>query len=414
MENQNKKRNCRQKEEQDDQKNGMDNLPSEIALDIISRLPITSLIQFRFVCQSWHTLAHDPHLANLHLSRTANDNPYLIFHCDYPIRNQLYFAESFGRDDEFEGIVRKIHTPFSTSMPEFNVIGSCNGLLCLSDSLFNDAIYIYNPFTRNYKELPESTRFQDQQVLFGFGFHPTTNEYKVLKIVYYRNPSNVLWRRRFRNRDNTQSEVQVYSFCSKTWRSIGAVPYQLERRSSEAVLVSGRLHWVSRPGRYNGVRGRIIISFDLANEHFYEVPKPDFGGLRSYNYNYHLAVLGGCLSAAVYCSNGKLEIWVMKDYGVKDSWIKEFNVGAYSSKFLSQDLQRYYGIWKNALSGRIVRVLGLMKNGEILLEYKGGSLALYEPDGGKFRNLVFKGTPKLFQTVLHFGSLKWIDNPVEM
>lgn len=85
--------------------------------------------------------------------------------------------------------MRKINTPFCTSLPDqFNVLGSCNGLLCLSDVLHNDPLYIYNPFTGKHKEVPKSRQFQEQKIVAGFGFHPITSEYKVVKMVYYRDP----------------------------------------------------------------------------------------------------------------------------------------------------------------------------------------------------------------------------------
>ncbi|KAF5948604.1 hypothetical protein HYC85_014561 [Camellia sinensis] len=198
----------------DEPRNGMESLQPDIALDIFSRLPITSLLQFSSVNRSWQMLQYDPHLASLHFSRTAKNNPCLIFHCDYPIRNQLFFVElSDEMDNE---IVRRIQTPFSDTMPEFNVIASCNGLLCLSDSLYSDPLYIYNRFTRKHKELPKSRQFDDQEVVFGFGFHPVTNEYKVVKIVLYWNQYNVFPRqhpRGHRIHDHTRSEVQVYPSC---------------------------------------------------------------------------------------------------------------------------------------------------------------------------------------------------------
>ncbi|KAA8524836.1 hypothetical protein F0562_011259 [Nyssa sinensis] len=390
-EQQSKKLKCKLEDVQP--RDGMKNLPRDIALDILSRLPITSLLQFRFVCRSWRFLSQDPDLVKLHFSRTAKNNPCLIFHCDYPIRNQLYFVDFSDQDDN--QTVRKIDTPICAAMPEFYVVGSCNGLLCLYNSLYNDPVYIYNPFTRDYKRLPESRlQFQEKEVLFGFGFHPNSREYKVVKIVY----SSRSWRR-------SRSEVQIFSLgSSTTWRSIGKVVYRLER--SEA-LVNGRLHWVTRP-----VRLRRIVSFDLADEKFEEVPKPSCGGLN--RCNYHLAVLGGCLSAVVYCNYGKLEIWVMKDYNVKESWVKEFKIGAYSPKFLEQNLVQSYGIWNNTLNGKLARVLCLLKNGNVLIEYKGGVLVSYDPGSGKFKNLVFKGMPNMFQTFVHVGSLNWIDTPIDI
>ncbi|KAI8006191.1 F-box protein [Camellia lanceoleosa] len=411
-----KKRKC--KMEDDQPRSGMESIQHDIALDIFSRLPITSLLQFSFVSRFWQMLSYDPHLAALHFSRTAKTNPYLIFHCDYPIRNQLCFAELSDQTDN--EIVRRIQTPFHDTMPEFKVIASCNGLLCLSDSLYGDPLYIYNPFTREYKELPKSRQYDDQEVVFGFGFHPVTNEYKVVKIVLFWNQYNMLphprprlrpRHRRLRIDDHTGSEVQVYSLGSTNWRSIGKVPYLLEQRASEA-FVDGRLHWLTHPRLYLGARihrSRSIVSFDLADEQFREVPRPECGSLN--RTNYHLAVLGGCLSAVVWYQ--RFEIWVMEEYSVKESWTKKFNIEDWSRQFWKPGFRRRpYGIWKNVLNQRFARVLCLFENGNILMEYKGGVLVSHDPNSGTYKKLVFQGMPDLFQTFVHFGSLNWIDTPI--
>lgn len=384
---------------------GFDILPRDVLLDVLVRLPISSLIQFRFVCRSCYAMSHDPELPRLHKAVVAKADPILVFHCDYPIRNQLSFVEYDG-DHGADKIVKKISTPFCHSMPEFNVVGSCNGLLCLSDSLFGEPVYVFNPFTRNYLELPKCRQFQDQEVLFGFGFHPVTNEYKVVRIVYYRTP-----RRLIRNhRSYPRSEVHVLTIgkpnSNNGWRCFGKAPYQLDRQAKDVVVVNGRLHWVSRPGRLGGLgglTGRTIVSFDLKDEQFKLVSKPVN---RS---NYHLTVIDGCLAAAVSCGYGKLEIWVMKEYDVKESWMKLFDIhGAYLSKVPSHD----YGIWRKAMHEKMVRVLCVLKNGEILMEYRGGSLVKYDPKWKEFKDVVFHGMPKLFQTIVHVGSLNWTHTPI--
>ncbi|KAJ0053814.1 hypothetical protein Pint_01900 [Pistacia integerrima] len=392
---------------------GMEALPRDVVLDILSRLPITSLVQFKYVCKGWRALVQDPLIANLQLAtkpHDANNNPCLILHCDFPIRNQLYFIDFFSHKDDEKDKVRKFHMPFQAKMPEFDVVGSCNGLLALSDSLYNDALYIYNPFTRDYIELPKSLQYPDQEVVFGFGFHPVTKQYKVIKIVYYRKSySSSNYHQRARRIIYPRSDVQVYTLGSPAWRSLGKLSYQFVRRPSEA-LVNGRLHWVTRPRRYSPARR--IVSFDLADEQFREVPKPDCGGLN--RCNYHLAVLKGCLSAAVYGNYGKLEIWVMKEYNKNESWIKEFNIGAYIPKGLKQNLDRPFKIWKNPSNGRVVRVLCLLYNGQILLEYKSRVLVSYDPKSGKFKDLMFQSLPNWFQTIVHQGSFNWIDTPLDI
>lgn len=88
-----------------------------------------------------------------------------------------------------------------------------------------------------------------------------------------------------------QSEVQVYTVHNNDWRSIGKIPYQIERWSSEPILVKGRLQWLSRFG-YGGDYARRIFSFDLSDELFREVQTPSWGGKRMYHYP--MAVLGVC------------------------------------------------------------------------------------------------------------------------
>ncbi|KDO58465.1 hypothetical protein CISIN_1g015251mg [Citrus sinensis] len=347
--------NKRSKLEDDHQQaTGMETLPREIVLHILLRLPITSLVQFKFVCRAWRALAQDPLLANLHNTTStskAEKNPCLILHCDFPIRNQLCFIDFSDNQD----------------------------------------------------------KYPDQEVVFGFGFHPVSKEYKVIKIVYYRKSCSNSSFQRTRRVIYPRSDVQVYTVGSPAWRSKGKLAYQFVRRPSEA-LVKGRLHWVTRPRRYSPVRG--IVSFDIADEQFREVPKPDCGGLN--RCNYHLTVLSGCLSVAVYGNYGKLEIWVMKDYNVKESWAKELNIGAYIPKGLKQSLDRPLKIWKNSLNGRVVRVVCILEKGEILLEYKSRVLVSYDPKRRTFNEFVFKGTPNWFQTIVHQGSFNWIDTPHDL
>ncbi|GFY97703.1 F-box and associated interaction domains-containing protein [Actinidia rufa] len=403
-----KKRNCKLKD--DEPRSGMESLPRDIALDVLSRLPITSLMQSRFVNRAWNMLSYDPNLASMHLSRASKNNRCLIFHCDYPIRNQLSFVEL---SDLENGIVRKIQTPFFHVMPEFTVVGSCNGFLCFSDSLYKDSVCIYNPFTREYKELPKSRQFEDQEVVLGFGFHPVTNEYKVVKIIYYWNHYNEGPRyRRPSTRNYTGSEVYVCSLGNTNWRNVGKVPYWLERRASEA-LVNGRLHWLAQSPLGRGIRMhriRSIVSFDLEDEQFREVPKPDCGALN--RIHYHLVVLGGCLSAVVLYHRERFEIWVMGEYNVKESWIKKFVVQDHSPQFMKSQRLTPYRIWKNVLSQNSVRVICLLENGNVLIEYKGGVIVSHDPENGTLRKLMFEGMPDLFQSVVHVGSLNCINNPI--
>ncbi|XP_028116806.1 F-box protein At3g07870-like [Camellia sinensis] len=323
----------------------IERLPLDLAIDILSRLPIASLIRLRFASRTFQILSNYPHLAELQYYRTSKNKPCLMFHSYDPIRNQLCFAELSDHNNQ---IVRKLSTPFSdVLLPEFNIIGSCNDLLCLSDNVNGDTMYICNPFTREFKELPRTIQFGEQKVAFGFGFD------------------------------------------------------HLEQRSSEA-LVNGRLHWLTLRHKCESRYARSIVSFDLGDEKFREVPRP--GGQE--RCDYHLTVLRKCLSAA-FCNYEDLEIWVMREYDVKESWIKEFNIGTSSVPRveLKPELKQLYAIWRKISQVRPAQVLCLLKNGNVLVQHRGRVLVSYDPESGKFEKLTFQGMPELFQTIVHFGSL---------
>lgn len=153
----------------------------------------------------------------------------------------------------------------------------------------------------------------------------------------------------------------------------------------------------------------MLISLDLADERFREVPKPDSATLN--RGVYQLVVLGGCPSAGVLCKNGVIEIWTMKDYDVKESWIKEFSIGTNLPRQLEQDVDPSFKIskfyWKRS---SLVRVLCQLRNGELLLQYKCRALVSYNPKSGTFGgNMTVEGMPNWFEALLHVGSHKPLD-----
>ncbi|KAL4362268.1 hypothetical protein GQ457_04G024960 [Hibiscus cannabinus] len=296
----------------------MDRLPQELILDILSRLPTPTLVQSRSVSRAWHILIRDKALVNKHFNRLLGNDPTFILKIrDQPPQNQLYFGD-FSSDVTI--MTKKLTMP---PLPSFHLVSSCNGLLCLRGTHASfGLICIYNPFTRDYIELPKLiAKHPSHHVgVLGFGLDATTDKYKVVEVLY-----KGITRRDFTSSSpSVESVVHILSVGSPTWRNLGNFPFHFMWQKSQ-VLVNGKLHWMSYPDKNNAAN--LIMSFDLADEQFQEVPMPDC--ISSDRDLHELVVLRGCLSAVSFDEENKeLEIWVMKEYGVRESWVKEFSIGA--------------------------------------------------------------------------------------
>ena len=168
--------------------------------------------------------------------------------------------------------------------------------------------------------MPDScSNGQDFGFSTGFGYQSKTNDYKVVK----------LW--------GTPVVAEVYALSSDSWRKVEislrskVVASDIEP-SPSPLFFSGALHWFA----YHSEGERfldpaMILSFDVNNEKFREMALPDGDILIMQD----LFVLKGNL-AFISCgypennddlqSNSQCFIWVMRDYGVHESWDKIFSI----------------------------------------------------------------------------------------
>ncbi|XP_059659073.1 F-box protein CPR1-like [Cornus florida] len=138
-------------------------------------------------------------------------------------------------------------------------------------------------------------------MVFGFGYDCVHDDYKVVRMV------------EFYGKDK-----------SNLWRRIQDFPYYLWYRGrASGVFASGALHWVVSP-KPESDKSRLIAAFDLADKEYRLVPQPDNYSL--VNSHMSMVVLEGCLCLLCNYFSVHVDIWVMKEYGVMESWTKLFSV----------------------------------------------------------------------------------------
>lgn len=351
----------------------MSSLPTEIITDVLLRLPVRTLLRFRCVSKPWCFLIDGPDFIKHHLRRSidTDTNTSLI------LRHVHFYSVDFDSQDS---VYLDLPVNFSSYITE--MLGSCNGLVCVCDDNY---IAFWNPSTRKHHALPVSpVQISGFKILvYGFGYDEINDDYKLLRIVQYVNE----------NDGSYKSEVVIFSLRMNEWRKIEDFPYHLCYRREWGVFVSGALHWAVTPLSPSSEKV-VIVAFDLESEKYRVVPHPD--GVDNNTYM-NVGVLGGCLSVICSCFRVGLSIWVMKEYGVKESWVKLISI--------APDVISYFAY---------VRPLAYSKDGNaILLERElpdGVKLIWYDLKKKTVKNAKFRGVPKSFEAMFFVGSLVPLNN----
>ncbi|KAM7497692.1 hypothetical protein LguiA_022106 [Lonicera macranthoides] len=330
-------------------------LPEEVVYQILSWLPPKSLLRFRCVCKSWYSLISSPNFINIHTRNLTyiTSTRKLIRHCTSTSRREEVYSVfldnqwSFDRDDDI-----KIDFPFPSST-KYTIVGHCNGLICLSDDAHDYAIKIvlWNPAIRRKLILPLPNIILNNMgymYVLGFGFDCKANDYKIVRLCYENaGDSNKL-----------PPLVEVYSVKTGAWRGITAPAPVCHITGYFLVqgFVNGAAHWVAYP-QFCGQMRSLILSFDMCNEVFREIMLPKCLAVESPWYMGAVTIQDSLSVVEYDRSFSMLSVWVMKEYGVVESWTKRYNI----------DTKVGLGI-----------MLGVRRNGEVLLTTRNEELVEYD------------------------------------
>ncbi|CAH9087311.1 unnamed protein product [Cuscuta epithymum] len=274
-------------------------LPWDLIVQILRRLPVKDLLRYMCVSKSWCSLINGLDFINLHLKHIPESPSQLGFVSGDD--NNLCWTAS----NDLDSFVR-LTCPIDLGTG-VSVLGSCNGLLAIMNP--DSDMAIWNPFIRRYITLPISDHFQSipeheiHVFLTGFGHDPVTDDYKLMILIDPRE----------RLTDTIHGEVKIYSVNGKSWKKIDDFPKHFDYHSYNGVLCGNALHWLVNSRRDNSY---LILAFDLVTETAREIQLP-----LKHCPCLQLVNLEGSLCAVIYNVRfSYFEVWEMKEYGVKESW----------------------------------------------------------------------------------------------
>ncbi|XP_071728058.1 F-box/kelch-repeat protein At3g06240-like [Rutidosis leptorrhynchoides] len=211
----------------------LNHLPSDLIEAILSFLPPKSLGRFKLFSKRWCSLISSPNFIKTHIRNYTTNNPnpnpsqlilvpyqgYYLYSLDIKqLNSQTTPPTVFVKCLNFEE-------------PCFQILGSCNGLLLVSDLL--DNLYLLNPTTQKSLKVLEGE--SNDTTTYGFGYDSSKDDYKIISIFYKAKLDS----------DLDSSSVHVYSLRNNSWNKLSSFPYLLrDPYIFPGVLINNNLHWV--------------------------------------------------------------------------------------------------------------------------------------------------------------------------
>ncbi|CAJ2658510.1 unnamed protein product [Trifolium pratense] len=350
-------------------------LPFEIVEEILSRLPVKFLMQLKSVCKPWKSLISDPKFAKKHL-RVSTTRHHLLL--TYRNSSREFVITSYPLSSVFTEITAtaaagatQLDYPLLNPSHFHTFVGSCHGILCFElYQRFNHFALLWNPSIRKFVKLPslEKPKRAGGGTEYGFGYcYDNFNDSYSYKVVAVSSFESVY--------DNN---VKVHTLGTNSWRSIEDFPSGVSFDSSGRFLSeSETINWLASN---DSDTLWIIVSLDLEKECYQELVLPNYGAVTVETLT--LGVVRDCL-CIVANSDTFSDVWLMKEYGNKDSWTKLFRIP-------------YMG---NFESCPYTTVTYVSEDDQVLLEWQ-FEIVVYNSKDGTFKTPEFQNiNPKMILNV---------------
>ncbi|KAI3931081.1 hypothetical protein MKW92_011417 [Papaver armeniacum] len=267
------------------------NLDDDIVYEILSRLPVKSLMRFKCVSKHWYSVIQkDRHLIDLHFHRSKVRTSLLLtvpkerngyiesrsFDEDlYPFRYFLATADLLCENGEVPSVVNT--STREMDMGSYSFSKPINGLICLCDLEKNHGVRVCNLSTREIATWIKSTflsnlDFKHKGAHYlsssrcNLGFDPATKEHKVVCIwAIHGGPV-----------------CEVLTLGDRIWRIIDdvipAYNYTYSYSYGDSIYVNGSIYYNPKMKMFDDEDDDpiVIVAFDVGKEKFRAIEIPHF------------------------------------------------------------------------------------------------------------------------------------------
>nr|XP_043626023.1 putative F-box protein At3g16210 [Erigeron canadensis] len=222
----------------------------DLIADIFERLPVKSLIRFRCLSKSWCCRISSPEFIRRHSTLRPSVQKVILEHEIYQNKKLHQMLSMLDSEDPLPLLLYGYTGTRPTfKLGDYSRAGSSNGIICLLNHNY-DVISLWNPSIRRIFSIPpHMSLYAPLASVFGFGFDPITNDYKIVRLSCSH---------------TAIVDSFVYTTNTGTWCKIAlpTIPFSYTLSSPHGCCVNGALHWLAFAN--NSLHDRCIMRFDLS------------------------------------------------------------------------------------------------------------------------------------------------------
>ncbi|GAU32839.1 hypothetical protein TSUD_209070 [Trifolium subterraneum] len=357
-----------------------DYICDDIAISILSKLPVKSVKRFSCASKTWSLLFENPYFLNKFRNNLVSkplplydDDAYLLYKRTMP---QTKLSLGLGEKE----IALDLDLPsifHGNANSDFDILGSAiNGIICLYDYHDHTNILFCNPYTQEIKVIPYSPAkflppdLTDAFYLHGFGYDHVHDDFKVIMFVNCDLVYDEYW-------EDAMPDPfwEIYSLKRNSWRRLKTndIPYINYVPVGLEVYLDGMCHWL---GTTDGETYH-VVSFNFSNEVFFATPIDEVVPSC-----FKLVVINGSLAMITMNDNTmSFNISILGEIGVKESRTTLFNVGP--------------------LSSSIKDFIAAGKKGNIFFQEKNGKIACFDLTTGMIKDIGLEEKSYIDQVVFY-------------
>ncbi|KAL9286279.1 putative F-box protein [Arabidopsis thaliana] len=313
-------------------------LPEDLLMEILARVPTVSLVRLQSTSKRWNVLIEDKRFAEQHFTNAPRHSLLIML---MTFRVYLVSVDLHTIHNNKVNIISQLRLkdPLSNFLEEVDIcnVFHCDGfLLCTT---VDNRLVVSNPCSRDTKWI-QPRNFYKKFDIFAPG-KSSCNKYKIMRMdefYYYDRPENI--------------NYEIYDFNSNSWRVVGKITdWFIPRCMDRGMSVNGNTYWLASTNK-DLTSSSFLLGFDFSTERFVRVSLPGD----------HLS--DPVFALAVTREDPKICVAIIQELHI-DVWIATTieSTGAASwSKFLSVELANLYericlDSWMNFLVDQKNKVL---------------------------------------------------------